>query len=209
MAREQVVAFFSEDPAALHAATNLWLQKAASAIAGTGPIVQLQRPDGSSPLGDNDHDFWFQPMTWALVLYADAVGIYAPRIAELQVELPVTDGQRLVDGDLVHDYVGESDTQSLRRLYKLAAVEIMRIRAASPSFLPWRREKVGADSENEERDKFLYEERCKNPRPSCGALRTQVNANPDWNPIDSDPGIRSAADRYAEKHKLPPVPRQS
>jgi hypothetical protein len=58
---------------------------------------------------------------------------------------------------------------------------------------------------NDARDKWIYDECMKGTAYKAIVLRLK-NKSPKWVPIESDPGVRRAAIRYAERHGLRPIP---
>ena len=58
------------------------------------------------------------------------------------------------------------------------------------------------DAPTEERNRFIYEEWPKGT--PVKTIRAEVNKHPDWDPIETDNGIKAAAGRYARVHDLPP-----
>ncbi|QDU58194.1 hypothetical protein [Aeoliella mucimassa] len=61
-------------------------------------------------------------------------------------------------------------------------------------------------SYNEDRDRFIYEERMKVPPTPYSEIRKRIKQVDGWSHLGSDPGARRAAQNYVEKHRLPPMP---
>lgn len=69
-------------------------------------------------------------------------------------------------------------------------------------------EQVEALTANNDRDKWLYEQCCKLVTYSTirNRLEKKSGGKTKWEPIDSDQGVRQAANRYAKSNHLPPIP---
>lgn len=69
--------------------------------------------------------------------------------------------------------------------------------------------RVNALSANDHRDKWLYEQCC--ARVIYKTIKSELRRRAEsdgWDPIESIPGIKRAAERYAESHNLPPIPKR-
>lgn len=63
-------------------------------------------------------------------------------------------------------------------------------------------------SPNDPRDKYIYDERSKTPPTPYAAIRRTIKATDGWSNLGDDQGARQAADRYAKRHGLAPVPKE-
>lgn len=63
---------------------------------------------------------------------------------------------------------------------------------------------TGRDAATEARDKYIYEECCRGT--TYKAIIARIKTTPDWEKILGHTGIKAAAVRYAERHKLPKPP---
>ncbi len=59
-------------------------------------------------------------------------------------------------------------------------------------------------NENDSRDKWIYRECCRGA--PYKTIASELNKHPSWDPIVTISGVRLAANRFAERHSLPPIP---
>jgi hypothetical protein len=62
-----------------------------------------------------------------------------------------------------------------------------------------------AATTNDDRDKWIYD-KCVENKEAYTTIISKLAGKQQWEPIESIPGIKNAANRYAKSHRLPLIP---